>query len=222
MKHRNIISDSTADFITDVNSSRGIARRLAKIQDADLPTGIYTYEDGDLVFLNKAGENAKLAIVYGDKFAMNYGEAIPLFEFSKNKSVFLNIPVNAAEHIPATYNPALPNTGVKEGDPVYVKYVVGTTGTAEDYIFVGTETDNTKGIYKSQVIYFTPPATNAYKIGTFAGPGIDGGRVYARVAIDPDIAVALTRSIAPMAAAMDSETEIVYTQTEVAKAAKAK
>jgi len=195
MKYKNIYSDNTADFLTDFNASTGAAKTLAAIKDTDLPADILPYEDGDLVFLNKAGENAKLAMVFGSRFIMNYGETVPLFEFAKNKSIFVTIPVNAAEHIPAKYNT------VKVGDPVYIKYIAGTTGTATDYLFVGTETDNTKPAYQSQVIYFTAPATNAYKIGTFAGVGIDGGRVYARVAIDPEIGVALTRSVEPMAAA---------------------
>ena len=212
MKYRNIYSDINSDFLTEINASKGLAKVLANIQEADLPTGIFPYEDGDLVFLNKAGEAAKLAMVFGTRFVMNYGETIPLLDFAKNGSIYVSIPVNAAEHIPATYNT------VKAGDPVYIKYVVGTTGTAEDRLFVGTETDNTKPAYQSQVIYFTAPATNAYKIGTFEGTGIDGGTVRARIAIDPEIGVVLTRSIAPMAAAMNLETEVVSAKKEADKA----
>lgn len=207
MKYRNIYSDINSDFLTEINASKGLAKVLANIQETDLPTGILPYEDGDLVFLNKAGEAAKLAMVFGSRFVMNYGETIPLLDFAKNGSIYVSIPVNAAEHIPATYNT------LKAGDPVYVKYVVGTTGTAQDFLFVATETDNTKPAYQSQVIYFTEPVTNGYKIGTFEGQSIDGGKIRARIAIDPAVGIVLTRSIAPMAAAMDSGTRVASART---------
>jgi hypothetical protein len=178
---RNILSTNPADFISDVTDSSLVSKALASVNTADLPTNAFDLKPYDLVFATKLGaQNASLGVIFG-LTTQNFKETLPIFEFRKNKSVTMEIPINAAENTPSTFNT------VKVGDPVYVKYVVGVTGTATDLIFVAEDPVATNATYKSQVLYFARPADHYFRIGYFAGIGVNLGVTHAKVDIDPEL-----------------------------------
>lgn len=187
---RNILSTNPADFISDVTDGSLVSKALASVNTADLPTNAFDLKPYDLVFATKLGaQNASLGVIFG-LTTQNFRETLPIFEFRKNKSVTMEIPINAAENTPSTFNT------VKVGDPVYVKYVVGVTGTATDLIFVAEDPTSTNATYQSQVVYFAQPADHYFRIGYFAGIGVNLGVTHAKVDIDPELKqITVARSV---------------------------